>query len=227
VSLSRAVTATALGLELGTGPPRRVRPSRRVRDRTRRAAGVVTWLSAFEPTTGRHGSNRYRVSLAALLERESAERRRQPPTPRRPRVSNRKTSRHRRSPHAPKAMARIGFQPRAPKRRPTHRAPQLAWLVRRARRRRQEASRSRPLGPPGEPRTARAMVAPRRPPARTTRPSCSNCSSAPEPSLPGRGSGGAIPGPRRASSGAFFGFTCAKTAAGPPVPRPRLASGAR
>jgi hypothetical protein len=41
-----------------------------------RAAGVVTWLSAFEPTTGRHGSNRYRVSLAALLERESAERRR-------------------------------------------------------------------------------------------------------------------------------------------------------
>lgn len=40
-----------------------------------RAAGVVTWLSAFDPTTGRHGSNRYRVSLAALLERESAERR--------------------------------------------------------------------------------------------------------------------------------------------------------
>lgn len=43
-----------------------------------RAAGVVTWLSAFDPATGRHGSNRYRVSLAALLELESADRRRRP-----------------------------------------------------------------------------------------------------------------------------------------------------
>ncbi len=41
-----------------------------------RAAGVVTWLSSFDPATGRHGANRYRVSLAALLELESAERRR-------------------------------------------------------------------------------------------------------------------------------------------------------
>jgi hypothetical protein len=44
-----------------------------------RAAGIVTWLSAFDPSTGRHGANRYRVSMAALAAIEATEKGRQSP----------------------------------------------------------------------------------------------------------------------------------------------------